>query len=149
MRIDFGLVLCIVLECIFFLYYADTLFYKKRSNAFCVSVIISGYIVHFIICIFGNMVINTLFFFFLNVIALIGCYHISNKNAIFQGAMLTALSIGGELAIASIGRLRINLNDIVSISPVQSFIITIAGKLLYLVGIMILTHIFKKKQKRQ
>ena len=32
MRIDLGLILAIILEYIFFIYYADTLFYRKRKK---------------------------------------------------------------------------------------------------------------------
>ena len=66
MRVDFGLILGIVIECIAFFYYADTLFYRKRSKLFCFGIAAFGYMCHFAICIFGNIIINGITFFVIN-----------------------------------------------------------------------------------
>ena len=149
MRIDFGFVLAIILEYIFFVYYADTSFYKKRNNVFCKAIITAGYALHFFICIFGNVAVNIISFFLINAFLFILCYHISNKNAVFQSVILTVISIAGEFAIASISKLGISVSNPVAMSPVQSFILTISSKLFYLIGIIILTNIFKKNNKNK
>lgn len=148
MRIDFGFVLAIILEYIFFVYYADTSFYKKRNDLFCKAVITVSYALYFVICLFGNVAINIVSFFLINALLFILCYNINNKNAVFQSVILTVISIAGELAIASISRLGISLGNPAAISPVQSFILTISSKLFYLIGIIILTNIFKKNNNK-
>ena len=148
MRIDFGFVLAIILEYIFFIYYADTSFYKKRNDLFCKSVITVSYALYFVICLFGNVAINIVSFFLINALLFILCYNISNKNAVFQSVILTVISIAGELAIVSISRLGISLGNPAAMSPVQSFILTISSKLFYLIGIIILTNIFKKNNNK-
>ena len=39
MRIDLGMVLAIIFEYIIFIYYADTLFYRKRNKYLCYAII--------------------------------------------------------------------------------------------------------------
>lgn len=149
MRIDFGLILALVLECIFFIYYAETLFYCKVNRILCYAAITVGYAIYFFVCTSGNMAINTTAFFVLNCAALLFLYHISLKNALFQGAILTVLSAASEIAIVYIDILGIDINGFhISVAPMHSMILTVAGKTLYLVGIMIITHIFAKKKNR-
>ena len=68
MRIDMGLVLGIVLECIIFIYYADALFTRKRNKLFCRLVAVSGYAMHFIGCMFGNVTANVIIFIIIKTI---------------------------------------------------------------------------------
>lgn len=46
MRIDLGLILGVALSCIFFIYYADTLFYRKINKAACYCIIGAFYVAH-------------------------------------------------------------------------------------------------------
>lgn len=43
MRIDLGMVLAIIFEYIIFIYYADTLFYRKRNKYLCYAIIALEY----------------------------------------------------------------------------------------------------------
>ena len=147
MRVDFGLILGIVIECIAFFYYADTLFYRKRSKLFCFGIAAFGYMCHFAICIFGNIIINGITFFVINVFAFIGCFHINIKKAIFQAVMLAVLSAICEFAAIVIGKLGITSENLIEITALRSMILTVIGKSLYIAGIMILTHIFKNAAK--
>ena len=47
MRIDLGMVLAIIFEYIIFIYYADTLFYRKRNKYLCYAIIALVYIADF------------------------------------------------------------------------------------------------------
>ena len=50
MRIDLGMVLAIIFEYIIFIYYADTLFYRKRNKYLCYAIIALVYIADLFIC---------------------------------------------------------------------------------------------------
>ncbi len=147
MRIDLGLILAVIVEYIAFIYYSNTLFYRKKNLLFCSIVITLGYLIHFFVCAFGNIMINTLTFFLLNMSVFMLCFHVSSRTATFQSAILVILSAVCELATVYVGKLGINTNDLLSISATQSMILTLSGKTLYLIGIMILTHIFKRNSK--
>ncbi len=147
MRIDLGLILAVVLECISFIYYSNTLFYRKRSIVFCETIIIIGYMIHFIICIFGNTSINLITFVALNIVLFMSCFYINNKTAIFQGSILGFLSAVCELIANYVLKLGINENNLIDISATQSIIFTVSGKTLYLVAIMMLIYVFRKNNK--
>lgn len=141
MRIDLGLVLAIILEGILFVYYADTLFYRKREKYFCYAVIALGYAMHGCICIFGNVIVNALVFIAANFLSFVLCYHIDYKNALFQSAMLLLLSGASEWIVAYIPYFEIPSNPLM-FSPTQSFILTMISAMLYLIEIMIVSHLF-------
>lgn len=146
MRLDFGLVLSIFLQCIFFIYYADTLFYRKKNKVFCYSAAALGYALHGFICMFGNMLINIALFFIINFIVLIICYHIKLGKALMQTIILTVMSSASELIFVFLVYIGIDITDLASITSTQSLVITIFGNVVYLIGIMLLTHIFKNKK---
>ena len=142
MRIDLGLILGIALEFIFFIYYADTLFYQKRSKWLCYSIIAINYLIHFLICTFGNGTLNIIVFTIINLLCFILCYHIKFKNALFQTFILIILSIASELLVILIPYLDILLDNTLIMSPTQSMILTLVSKSLYLIGVLIISKLF-------
>lgn len=148
MRIDLGMILAIILEYIFFIYYADTLFYRKRNKYICYGIIALGYILHLGVCMFGNIVINALSAIVIHFICFKLCYHISNKSAAFQSVLLVAINSASEYMIAFIPYLGIIPNQYLLMTPAQSFILTLASKVLYLIGIMIISRLFCNKQNK-
>ena len=146
MHLDFGLVLCIFLECIFFIYYADTVFYRKKNKILCYAAAVICYALHGFICVFNHIILNTFIFMVINFIILIGCYHIKYKNALFQVIILTILSSASELAVMFFPTLGIDINNLNAVTSGQSLIITVFSCTFYLTGIMILAHLFKNKK---
>lgn len=142
MRIDLGLVSAIVLEYILFVFYADTLFYRKRNKWVCYGIIGLGYTLHFICCMFGNVIFNTLSSAIILFLCFIICYHINIKNAIFQSALLVALCLAAEVLIVSIPNLGIVPTDASLLTPMQSIVLTLTSRTIYLVGVMILSRVF-------
>lgn len=140
MRIDPGLVLAIVFEYLIFIYYADTLFRKKRNKYFCYTVAAVGYFLYFWICVFGNVIINNISCITLNFVVFVVCYHVNAKSALFQSVLLAVLSAASEFLIAFMPYIGIVPNNPVTLSPTQSFILTITSKLLYLIGAMIISR---------
>lgn len=146
MRIDLGLILAILLEYVLFIYYADTLFYRRKKKYICRIISFIGYTIHFCVCILGHMSLNIAVFIIINFAALMLCYHINLKNALFQSAVLAVLSAASELCVAFLGILGINLNDISAMSGMQSIFLTLMSGLFYLIGIMILINVFTKRK---
>lgn len=142
MRIDLGLVLAIILECIYFIYYADSLFYRKKSKSSCYSAIIAGYLIHGIVCMFGNTLINIGVFIGVNFLIFSLCYHINYKNAIFQSVVLSVVSIATEFAVV-LGMIGLDLSKLNSTLPITSLILTIFSKSLYLIAIIALIRLFR------
>lgn len=145
MRIDLGLILAILVECILFIYYADTLFYRKRVQLQCYITIAIGYTLYLFICTFGVVAANISSFIALNFLCFIFCYHVNYKNAFFQSVLLTGLSIAGEGIVIFIPSMGIDTNAFSKASSWQSMMVTIVGKLIYLTSIMVISRFFNKK----
>lgn len=143
MRIDAGMIICIIVEYILFIYYADTMYYRKRKASFVYIVSASAYFIHMIGCMFGNEIVNAILFAAINFAAFKLCYHISLKAAIFQTVLLTVLMSLSECGVVVLTALNINLSNFNNMTGIQSLILTIFSKTIYLAEIMFVTHIFK------
>ena len=124
MRIDLGLILAVALEYIVFIYYSNTLFYRKRSVLFCGSVITLGYLIHFFVCAHGSISINVITFILLNWMSFTMCFHITNKTALFQSILLSILSIAFEVISSYIWELGIDANYLLNTTETESMILT-------------------------
>lgn len=149
MRIDLGLILAMILEFIFFIYYADTLFYRKRNKYICYAIIGLGYILHLTVCMFGNVIANTITAVIIHFVCFKLCYYISNKSAAFQSVLLDAMNAASEYIIIFIPFLNIDPIQSLLMTSQKSFILTLASKILYLIGIMLISKLFKEKQKNE
>ena len=147
MRIDLGMVLAIIFEYIIFIYYADTLFYRKRNKYLCYAIIALVYIADLFICARGKIVVNTLTFVVIHLVIFGVCYRISWKSALFQSILLAAITSACEFLVIFIPYIRIIPDNTIAMTSSQSLIFTFASKLLYLIGIMIISRVFCKKQK--
>ncbi len=146
MRIDAGMVICIIVEYILFVYYADTMYYRKRKSYLVHIISISLYTAHMIGCMFGNTAVNIVVFCIINFIAFKLCYYINLKDAIFQCILLTVLMTLSECAVLVLSELNINLSDVNNMSGAQSLMLTIISKTIYLAEIMLITHASKIKK---
>ena len=142
MRIDFGLILGILLEYIYFVFYADTLFDSKMNKYTCRVLTGIGYLIHLVVCMFGNMPLNVLVFAVVNYILLTKCYYLKKINGIFQVFLLTVLSICCEAVAIFAPLFNIIPTDALALTDTQSFMLTIISKTLYLISIMIITWFF-------
>lgn len=149
MRIDLGLVLGIILECIIFIYYADALFTRKRNKLFCRLVAVSGYAMHFIGCMFGNVTANVIIFIIINFVSLKWCYVINLKSAVFQSLVLVSVSSASEWIIIGFDFVGINANNLLAINDMQSMILTLSSKVIYIIEIMILLNLFSKRRNKK
>lgn len=145
MRFDFGLVLGIALECLFFIYYANSLFELKRNRYVCYTAIIMGYMINLISCMFFGGIINLIIFVITNFLLLQIFYDLEVRTAIFQSMLLAVFMLVGELIVIFVEFVDFNLLKTETISDMQSIEITAIGKLIYLIGIIILIHMMDKK----
>lgn len=143
MRIDFGLILAIAVEYVLFIYYADTLFDRKRPAYLCRTITAIGYIAHFVVCVFGNATANTLTFGIVNFICFMLCYAVSAKKAAFQSVLLMVLSSASEWILVAVPFLGIG-TDLTEMTPLQSIILTLASKMLYATAIMFVSKLLIK-----
>ena len=132
---------------IIFIYYADTLFYRKRNKYLCYAIIALVYIADLFICARGKIVVNTLTFVVIHLVIFGVCYRISWKSALFQSILLAAITSACEFLVIFIPYIRIIPDNTIAMTSSQSLILTFASKLLYLIGIMIISRVFCKKQK--
>ena len=146
MRVDFGLVLGIVLEFIFFMYYADTIFYRKRSALACYGIVFLGYFVHFLGCTLGNMPLNLTISIIINILGFWFCYHTKWQQAVVHGCLLVTLSLAGEGVVAFFPPIGVALGNLKSLTPEQSVIITLVGKTLYLIGILLVKYLWNRNE---
>lgn len=145
MRVDFGLVLGILLEYILLIYYANTTFYAKDNYYKSSIVALVGYILLFAVGTFGYAFLSISAFFVINFLIFILCYDIGYRNAIFQSMALNIISIVGEYIIVFVLNVNINVNGKCQISPEQSLILSIISKIIYFIGIIIMKKLMDKK----
>ena len=148
MRIDLGLVLAIIIQYILFIFYADTLFERKRNKWVCYTIIALGHIVNMISCMFGNVFFNFATSILAYILCFFLCYNISLKNAIFQGALLAVLIGGMEYFVVCIPAMGVIPIEPSLMTPIQSMLLTLMSRTIYLFIIMILSHIFVKDRQR-
>lgn len=146
MRIDLGMVLAIIFEYIIFIYYADTLFYRKRNKYLCYAIIAVGYILHFSVCAFGNIILNIITAVTIHFVCFKLCYYISNKSAAFQSVLLDAMNVTSECIIIFIPFLDIDPSQSLLMTSRQSFILTLTSRILYLIGIIIISRLSCNKK---
>lgn len=146
MRIDLGLVLGVAIEFILFLYYANTTLYPKKNYYVSSAIAFVGHVVIFVIAIFGQPMVNAITFIVVNLLIFIFGYHVDFKDAIFLSVMLTIFSFLGEILLMFILEIGFNSEDILRATSENSIILTIASKLIYFVGIIMIRGLNRKKQ---
>lgn len=147
MRIDIGLILGVAIEYIIMIYYANTTLYPKKNYYISSLVALVGYVAVFAVAMFGHPVLNNIFFTLINFLIFVSCYYINYRNAIFKSVILTSMSFLGEAIVIFILRSGFGFEDNLAISLEESILITIAGKLIYFIGIMLIKGLGHKKEK--
>lgn len=146
MRIDLGLVLAIVIEYIVFIYYADTLFYRKKGKTFTYLFIALMSVTNMVSCMIGNVIFNVITQVAGHIISLLLCYYVSVKTAFFQSFMLMIFMFADEVFTISMPFLGMENNPNTYL-PEQSLMLTVISRFLYVVEIMIVSRLFLKKSK--
>lgn len=149
MRIDIGLVMGIVMECVLFIYYANTTF-KPHFKLWIVNALTGiGYALILSINIFCIPNISIIGFSLINFLLLKYLYKMNFKSALFHSIILNLLSVIGEYVIIFILGVEYNIRTPEMMNEQQSIILTITSKFIYFVGMLLIKSMVKKKKEQQ
>lgn len=147
MRVDLGLIMGIALEYVLMVYYANTTLYPKKNYIQSSIAALVGYAVLLGINIVGYPLLSVTAFFVINFVLLKLFYNIGIKAALFTSLFLDLFSTVGEYIMAFSLDISYNIMSQTVISPYESIVLTVASKLIYFVGLLIVKRL-KKKDNR-
>lgn len=147
MRIDFGLILGVAIEYIIMIYYANTTLYPKKNYYISSGIGLVGYVGIFILAMFGRPILNNIVFTVVNTTIFMLGYYINYKNAIFKSVILTVISFLGEVILIFILNNTFGSEDNLALSNQKSMLITIAGKLIYFIGILVIKNMENQRKR--
>ena len=136
-----GLILGVLFEYIIFFYYSDTTLYHKRRFIIRFLTGLVGYSIIFIVAVWGNIIFNIILCTTINILLLKFNYSISYLNAVFKGMMIYLISIIGEAIACFVLRIGMTPESLNSMPWQKSMLITMAGRTLGLIGIVIFKRI--------
>lgn len=105
-----------------------------------------GYAILFVFALFNRMMINVGGFLVVNFLIFIIGYKINIKTAMMRVVWVTLFMFVGETIVTYILRIGFDVKNLLDITPQQSILITIGGKLIYLTEIYIVRKIVKRKE---
>lgn len=146
MRIDAGLIIGIALEFIIMLYFANSTLQPKKNYYISSVITFIGYAILFVFALFNRMMINVGGFLIVNFLIFIIGYKINIKTAMMRVVWVTLFMFVGETIVTYILRIGFDVKNLLDITPQQSILITIGGKLIYLTGIYIVRKIVNRKE---
>ena len=147
MRIDVGLVLGVAIECMIMIYYANSTLYPKKNYYISSLIAIVGYAIVFVVAIFGHAIFNNIILTLVNFFIFIFGYHINYKNAVYKSVVLTIISFLGEIMLMFILEIGINVYDNLNVTLEKSILVTVAGKIIYFIGVIIIKYLGRKNEK--
>lgn len=146
MRIDAGLIIGIALEFIIMLYFANSTLQPKKNYYISSVITFIGYAILFVFALFNRMMINVGGFLIVNFLIFIIGYKINIKTAMMRVVWVTLFMFVGETIVTYILRIGFDVKNHLDITPQQSILITIGGKLIYLTEIYIVRKIVNRKE---
>lgn len=146
MRIDAGLIIGVALEFIIMLYFANSTLQPKKNYYISSAITFIGYAILFVFALFNRMMINVGGFLVVNFLIFIIGYKINIKTAMMRVVWVTLFMFVGETIVTYILRIGFDVKNLLDITPQQSILITIGGKLIYLTEIYIVRKIVKRKE---
>lgn len=146
MRIDAGLIIGVALEFIIMLYFANSTLQPKKNYYISSAITFIGYAILFVFALFNRMMINVGGFLVVNFLIFIIGYKINIKTAMMRVVWVMLFMFVGETIVTYILRIGFDVKNLLDITPQQSILITIGGKLIYLTEIYIVRKIVKRKE---
>ncbi len=142
MRTDIGYILGHLIEFIFFVYFVNMSFLPKKGYLYANIAAFAGYLILFAVGMLGYPYISVVSFALINFFLMTVFYHIEIRRAAFYSLALDLLSVVGEYIIMYF--LGVYYSEMpLYVTPKESLIITIGGKLIYLIGIVFLRRSVK------
>ena len=140
MRIDAGLIIGIALEFVIMLYFANSTLQPKKNYYISSAMCFVGYLIVFAFSLFnvGVFIVINLLIFNLG-------YRINFKTSIFQTMMLLVFMFLGEIIVTFTMKMGLDKKSFLEVTPQQSMIITVAGKLIYFLSVFFMKRVDRKK----
>lgn len=146
MNISIGYILGHVFEYILFIYFSNTSFYPRKSYAISSIVSLFGYAALFAVGILGIVPLSVFLFFIVNTVLLKCCYNLKLRTALFYSVILDMLSTIGEYIFIYIS--GIDISNLSIVTDQQALVTSIEGKLIYLIGVIILKKFAAEKTRK-
>lgn len=141
-----GYILGHLCELILFVYYAKISFYPKHSAVVRGATVLIGYGCLFVVGLKQNVILSNVAFYLVNAFLLMFGYRVSTTKAALCSLMLDLISVVGEYIVIFI--LSIDFFGGRNISSTNSMIITVLGKFIYFIGVIILTKMTGKESEK-
>jgi len=148
MSIDLGYILGHACELALFLYFANTTFIPRKSYYKSSLFAVGGYAILYIVGLFRIPWISIASFLVINAVLLAGAYLIKLRVAVFYSMVMDGLSCVGEYLIIYL--IGINYSNIYveHVEIYESLIVTVGGKLFYLIGILLMKRFINGKESK-
>lgn len=149
MRVDLGLILGIVLEYVFFVFFTNMSFSPKKSFLISDFFALIGYAIQFIVCPLGYLWLNVMLFFMTNALVIYFCFDVTIRSTIINALLLSAISALGEMIVVFFMDIGYDPQSARSISEKESVMITIIGNFMYFIGINLMLAFGKRRNNDQ
>lgn len=140
-------VVWIVIECLIFLYYANSTLQCKQSELKSNMIVVAGYVIYYLLCILGNQIINITGFTIVNIVVLYLGFKDNIGSIILKAIILTACMMSSELIVSLSVGLTI-INDLSGIWTIyEGVLILLFSKSLYFIMTVILKRMTTTNRK--
>ena len=145
MRIDAGLIIGVALEFIIMLYFANSTLQPKKNYYISSAMCFVGYLIVFAFSLFNQLFVNVGVFIVINLLIFNLGYRINFKTSIFQTMMLLVFMFLGEIIVTFTMKMGLDKKSFLEVTPQQSMIVTVAGKLIYFLLVFLMKRVDRKK----
>lgn len=142
-----NLLISILIGCVVFIYYTNSLFKPKTKYLYSNISIIIGYIMLYIISLFYIPNLNVIAFFVATFTLTYLCFKITLKNAIVQAFVLTAIMMLAEGVLSMFTNIGLYPKSLLDVSLSARIIHAVLSKLIYFLGVIIARNIAKERSK--
>lgn len=134
-----------LLEGILFTYYANTVFQHRRSSLISNFIMITGYVILWLISMLWNPTLNLIAFGMINFLILYSAFRLSAKSALVHTLILTVFMMLADFFMAFFIDYQIQSMNLLKLPREKIWIQTLGSKSLYLIFIIILKYVIKDK----
>lgn len=145
MRTDAGLIIGVALEFIIMLYFANSTLQPKKNYYISSAICFVGYLIIFAFSLLNRLFVNVGVFIVINFLIFNLGYRINFKTSIFQTMMLLVFMFLGEIIVTFTMKMGLDKKSFLEVTPQQSMIVTVAGKLIYFLLVFLMKRVDRKK----
>lgn len=128
----------VIMECFVLIYFSNVVLEPKHSKLQSNLIIILGYSIYGVLCLFENPIINITGFFIVTFCVLRIGFKDNTKSLILKTIILMVLMMFGELLISLLFKKEINSDFHSNITVVQNIVFAVVSKIVYSAGVFVL-----------